>query len=125
MAALALLVLPFGADTATAVLCKMMVALTLGFVGAALWQAGAPVATPELEIDMVRREVRLVRWSGSSRQQTATAAFSSVGHAEIVGNRARLWAQDETLIAEVSMPGESATRSLMRALQDEGVPIRA
>lgn len=123
VAGLALLLFPFGAATTTEILCKFMVALILGFVGAALWQAGSPVATPEMEIDLVRREVRLIRWVGRQRHETSKAPFSDLGRADVTGRVARLWDKTDGLIAEISLADENAVRSLKRALQDEGVPV--
>ncbi len=123
VAGLALLLFPFGAATTTEILCKLMMALVFGFVGAALWQSGSPASTPEMEIDLVRREIRLMRWVGRHRQETSRASFSDLGRAEIAGRVARLWDKTDGLVAELNLADERAVRSLQRALQDEGVPV--
>ena len=122
-AGLALLLFPFGAVSTTEILCKLMVALILGFVGAALWQAGTPKPLPELEIDLVRREIRFVSWMGHHRHEASKAPFSDLGRAEVSGHIARLWDKTGGLLAEISLADERAVKSLKRALQDEGVPV--
>ena len=120
-AGLFLLVFPFGMTTPTEVLSKMMVALVLGFVGAALYQSGRASRAPELEIDMTRREVRVVRWNGSAYALAARRKFTDLTRAEISGSDVRLWDADEALLTEISVTDAVALDALRGALRDEGV----
>lgn len=120
-AALGLLLLPFGGTSTAEVLTKLMVALVLGFIGAALWQSGSPVPTPELEIDMVRREVRLVRWMQDRRAVVKRRRFADLERADFEGDTVQLWEKDNNLLAEVSVRDEMGLRSLRRAMTDEGL----
>ena len=120
-AGLFLLVFPFGMTTPTEVLSKMMVALVLGFVGAALYQSGRATRAPELEIDMARREIRVVRWNGASHSLAARRKFTDLTRAEISDSDVRLWDADGTLLAEISVTDTVALGLLRGALREEGV----
>ena len=71
--------IPMEAAGITAILCKIMVTLIMAFVGAALWQAGAPVRKPEVEVDLIRREVRLVRPTRAGGKVLSRCKFSDLG----------------------------------------------
>lgn len=123
VAGLALLVLPFGASSTTEILCKIMVALVFGFAGAALWQAGSPVEAPEIEVDMVRREIRLMRWRGQTAQLVRRSHFGELARAEIDGRSVRLWTAEGNLLADLTLPESAALTRLRSALADEGVQV--
>lgn len=123
VAALTLLLFPFGSETTSEILCKMMVALVLGFVGAALWQAGTPVPAPQIEIDVVRREVRLVRWTQDARSILTRRRFSDLGAVDLQGNTAQFWDANDELLASVAVRNEASLRSLRLALRNEGFDI--
>ncbi|THH38293.1 hypothetical protein E4Z66_01605 [Aliishimia ponticola] len=123
VAALSLLLLPFGAETTAEILLKLMFALVLGFVGAALWQAGGRVAAPELEIDVVRREVRLIRGFGPSRSIVTRRRFRDLGAVKTQDHSVSFWDADQELLAEVTIADDTALRSLRSALRDEGLAL--
>lgn len=123
VAAVTLMIFPFGAGSTTEILCKMMVAIVLGFAGAALYQAGSPVPTPELELDIIRREVRLVRWTGKSRTVARRVKFSDLSRAEFGDRSVRIWDGQDTMLAELTLSETGARRSLKSALMDEGIRV--
>ncbi len=125
VAALGLWLVPVGAGGSAEVLSKLMVTVLLGFVGAALWQSGAPHPVPEIEIDLVRREVRLVRFYGETRSLVTRRRFSDLTGAAFQGRNVQLWDEAGDLLAELTLPDDTLTAALRRALQDAQVAARA
>lgn len=101
-------------------LFKLGVSLVLGFAGLAISNAGRSVPAIEVEIDTVRREVRLMRGKGRARTLVSRTYIRDLGPAEVHGTMARLWGADGALIAEVAMSDPSLRRSLTNVLRDEG-----
>ena len=104
-------------------LCKLIVSLVLGFAGIALWQAGEAMPKPQLELDIVRREVRLVRYHGENKGLLKRRRFSELEEVQIQGNTVALWSDDGALLAELTLSDEVALRSFRSALRDEGFDI--
>jgi hypothetical protein len=125
VAALGLWLVPVGAGGTAEVLSKLMVTLLLGFAGAALWQAGSPRPMPEIEIDLVRREVRLVRFYGETRSLVTRRRFEDLSGAAFRGRDVQLWDEAGELLAELTLPDDALTAALRRALQDAQVAPRA
>ncbi len=107
----------WGTDMA---LIKLGISLFLGFSGLAIIHAGRAQRSVEVEIDTVRREVRLVRGKGRERSLVSRTSISDLGPAEMHGNMVRLWAPDGALVAEVAMIDPNVRRSLTSALRDAG-----
>jgi hypothetical protein len=120
-AGLGLLILPFGSGSTSEILSKLMVALVLGFVGAAIYQSGSPVPSPELEIDIEHKEARLVAYTEGKRSVLKRRRFSDLGRAEFAGETVQLWEKDDNMLAVVSINDEMALRALRRAMTDEGL----
>lgn len=119
IAALCLWVLPIGTDSSAEILCKMLVTIILGASGAALWQNGSPLPAPELEIDIVRREVRLVRWYGETRTLVTRCQFCDLSTVEFDGHDVRLWDADGDMIADLRLPNMEAVDRLRFAMEDK------
>lgn len=125
LAALALWLVPAGAGDSAEMLSKLIATLILGVVGATFWQAGAPAPAPEIEIDMIRREVRLVRWYGKTKSLVTRHRFADLSGADFQRRNVQLWDKSGNLLADLTMPDDILTRSLHRALQDSHVSSRA
>ncbi|MEP4195363.1 MAG: hypothetical protein ABJL99_06970 [Aliishimia sp.] len=123
IAALFLWLLPVGNGGTAEILCKLMVTLVLGFSGAALWQAGTPTPAPELEIDLVRREVRLVRWYGETKSLITRRRFSDLRGAKFDGRDVQLWDQNGELLADLTLPDLEAAKSLRTGLEQSNVQM--
>ncbi|MFL4471526.1 hypothetical protein ACERZ8_17185 [Tateyamaria armeniaca] len=120
LSAIGLWVMPGMSFEADLALFKLGVSVALGFAGLAIMQAGRARRTVKIEIDTVRREVRLVRGKRGARDLVSRTAIADLGPAEIHGNMARLWTMDGALVAEVAMSDPNLRRSLMAALRDAG-----
>lgn len=120
LAAVGLWVAPGASWDMDLALMKMGLSLAIGFAGLAILTAGRAVPSIEIEIDTVRREVRLVRGKGRARTLVSRTAIADLGPAELHGNMARLWAADGALVAEVAMGDPDLRRGLTAALRDEG-----
>lgn len=120
-AAVALMLLPFGMSSTAELLSKLMVALVLGFVGAALWQSGSPMPSPELEIDMERREIRMVREVKGQRSVERRRRFADLARADFDEDTVHLYERSGDLLAIVTIRDEMGLRALRRALTDEGL----
>jgi len=101
--------------------------LVLGFIGASLWQSGSPTPTPELEIDLVRREVRLVRWYGETKSLVTRRRFRDLSKTEFDDLNVRLWDDEGDLLAELTLPDMAALDNLRRSIEEsqKRVPLAA
>ncbi len=120
LAAMGLWVQPGAQLDADLLLIKFALSLVMGFAGLAVVQAGLPEPAISIEIDTVRREVRLVRGQRKSRTLVSRTKMADLGAAEQNGTMTRLWAADGTLIAEVALTDAEARASLLAALRDAG-----
>ncbi|WP_299703104.1 hypothetical protein [uncultured Tateyamaria sp.] len=101
------------------VLMKLGVSLFLGFAGLALMQDKPQAQDPEVQIDTVRREVRIARPRGR-RSVIRRIAIRDLGRAEAVGDVIRLTAANGAFLAAITLPDPDAWSSLYGALQDAG-----
>ncbi|MEM6371530.1 MAG: hypothetical protein AAF727_01960 [Pseudomonadota bacterium] len=120
LAALGLWIVPAMTFEADVALFKLGLSITFGFAGLAILQAGRRRRSIAVEIDTIRREVRLVRGHGATRKLVARTAIADLGPAEVRGQMARLWSSDGTLVAEVALSDPDLRRSLLGALRDAG-----
>jgi hypothetical protein len=121
IAALGLWLVPGSSMESDVVLLKLILTLTAALAGLGLMQASVVQSEMQVEVDTIRREVRMVR-----RQRNATgtvvqtAPFSELGGAEIDGAMIRIWDQSGLLLAEVAPLERKAFSSLVAGLRDEG-----
>ncbi|MEO9895727.1 MAG: hypothetical protein ABJD13_00045 [Paracoccaceae bacterium] len=99
---------------------KLFVSLSFGFLGLAFWQSITNLGLPSVEVDTIRREIRLMRGFGKARRVAAEYKFKDLAHAERVGNQIRLWDNHGTILADVEMRDPAMLNSLMSGLRDEG-----
>jgi hypothetical protein len=120
-AAFALWLAPGAAWESDVMLFKLILSLTAVIAGLGLVSSSSTPRAPEVEIDTIRREVRLVRRQrGAAAQVLQSCGFGKLARAEHEGNTVRLWDQAGTFLAEVSLTDRKALSSLVAGLQDAG-----
>lgn len=103
------------------VLFKLVLSISAGLAGMGLLHASATPRTPEIEIDTIRRQVRVVRRQpGTAPKVLQSCSFAQLGAAEYEGSVVRLWDQAGVLLAEVNLVDRTALSSLVAGLRDEG-----
>lgn len=120
LAAAGMWVLPGASWDADVALIKLGLTVGVGLAGLTAWMAGRSVPLVEIEIDTVRREVRLVRGKAKSRTLVSRTRIGDLGQAEVCGTMVRLWDGNGSLLAEVAMSDPAVRRSLTTVLRDEG-----
>lgn len=121
IAALGLWLAPGASWENDVMLFKLILSLTAGLAGLGLMQSSATPNTPEIEIDTIRREVRLVRLVKDGKNIVLhRCAFSELARAEQDGVHVRLWDKTNALLAEVSLTDRTAMISLMSGLRAAG-----
>lgn len=99
---------------------KLFASLSFGFLGLAFWQSVSDLGLPSVEIDTIRREIRLMRGFGKTRHVAGEYKFKDLAQAERVGNQIRLWGNDGTILVDVEMRDPAKMSSLVSGLRDEG-----
>ncbi len=121
IAAIGLWISPGAAWDADILLFKLVLSAAAGLAGAALMLAGRTPQMPEMEIDTIRREIRLVRRGhGGTAVVLQRSAFKDLSRAEQKGAHLRLWDQAGDFLAEVSLPDRATMNSLLAGLRDAG-----
>ncbi|MGJ8628362.1 MAG: hypothetical protein ACSHXB_15485 [Sulfitobacter sp.] len=121
IAALGLWVAPGASWENDLMLFKLILSITAGLAGLGLMQSSAKPRTPEIEIDTIRREVRLVRVVRDGKNVVLQrCGFSELSRAERDGVHVRLWDSNDVLLAEVSLADQNSMTSLMAGLRAAG-----
>ncbi|MEM6940540.1 MAG: hypothetical protein AAF943_11960 [Pseudomonadota bacterium] len=121
LAAIGLWFAPGSSLDSDVVLFKLVLSLGAVFAGLALLHASAMPRAPEVEIDTIRRQIRVVRRQrGAKPHVLQSCSFGQLSSAEFDGARVRMWDDNHVLLAEVELPDAAALRSLVAGLQDEG-----
>jgi hypothetical protein len=120
LAAVGLWIMPGSEFSGDVMLMKLVLSLTAAFIGIMLTQQAKTPATPEVEIDTVRREIRLVRRNGKQFECVQSCKFADLDRAEVHGAHVTLWAQGNVMLAEVALTDPQVRRSLMGGLADAG-----
>lgn len=120
LAALGLWLQPGASFDADLALIKLALSLLLGFAGLAILQAGRARAMVQVELDTLRREVRLVRVMGRAKELVSRTKMVDLGGAEVDGNLVRLYDPSGALLADVAMTDPFTRSSLINALRDSG-----
>ena len=111
---------PDAAMPAVPKIFKLFISLSFGFLGLAFLQSLTNLGLPSVEVDTIRREIRLMRGFGKARRVAAEYKFKDLAHAERMGNQVRLWDNQGTILADVEMRDAAMLNSLMSGLRDEG-----
>ncbi|NRB02194.1 MAG: hypothetical protein HRU30_02920 [Rhodobacteraceae bacterium] len=85
-------------------LMKLLVSLALGFAGIAFLQEGRTSTVPEIELDLTREEVRVIRRAGRDARMVVCYAFSELGPVEDHGETIRLCDPDGALLVDMPVP---------------------
>ncbi|GAA6177908.1 hypothetical protein [Sulfitobacter pacificus] len=121
LAALGLWLAPGATWESDIMLFKLILSLSAVIAGLGLISQSAGQRAPEIEIDTIRREVRLVRRQrGAADQILQSCSFAKLAHAEQDGNTVRLWDQAGRFLAEVKLTDRASLRSLVTGLRDAG-----
>ena len=120
LSAIGLWVMPGSDFSGGVLLMKLVLSLTAAIIGLALIQQGRASTPPEVEIDTVRREIRLVRINGKARECIKHCKFADLDRAEVHGAHVALWDKGNVLLAEVALSDPKMRRSIMSGLADAG-----
>lgn len=120
LSAIGLWVMPGSDFSGDVLLMKLVLSLTAAIIGIALVQQGKSPAKPEIEVDTIRREIRLVRREGKTMECIKQCKFSDLDRAEVQGAHVTLWAKGNVMLAEIALTDPQMRRSLMRGLADAG-----
>ncbi len=121
IAALGVWIAPGATWDADIMLFKLILSVVGVIAGMGLISASGTPRAPEVHIDTIRREVRLVRrLRGSEPLVLQSCAFADLAHAEQDGSNVSLWDKGGIFLAEVSLTDRTALSSLVAGLQDEG-----
>lgn len=121
LAAVGLWAAPGSSWESDVLLFKLILSLTAILAGIGLMSASAKPSAPEIEIDTIRREVRLVRrMRGETPVLLETCRFDELAHVEFDGASVNLWDSKGEFLAEVCPTDRKALTSLIAGLRDAG-----
>lgn len=101
-------------------LFKLLASVMAGMGGVALLQDLVRVNVPNVEIDTIRHEIRLVKTAGKHRRILDRCRFSDLARVVNTGSHVQLWNAKNGLIAEVAAVDRLSHRSLVTALRVAG-----
>ncbi|WP_390915107.1 hypothetical protein [Pseudosulfitobacter sp. SM2401] len=120
LAAVGLWAMP-GADwSGDLLLIKLVLSLMMVLGGIAMLHTPNRAKTPEIEIDTIRREVRVMRRNEAGDQMLSAHKFADLERAELLGAHMILWAKGDVMLAEVAMSDPNIRRSLTSAMMQAG-----
>ena len=120
MAAVGLWLAPGASWESDIMLFKLILSLTAILAGFGLMTASVRPAAPEIQIDTIRREVRLVRRDKGQEVLLQSSSFADLAHAEFDGTNVQLWDAEGQFLAEVALTDRKALNSLIAGLRDAG-----
>ncbi len=121
LAAIGIWLAPGASWESDVMLLKLVLSLTALLAGFGLMHSSSTPSAPEVEIDTIRREVRLVRPAANgSAEILQRCAFNALSRAEQRGGHVRLWDQSGDLLAEVTLTDRDTLKSLVAGLRDTG-----
>lgn len=120
LAAVGLWAMPGSDWSGDLLLIKLVLSLTIALGGIALLHTPNTQSAAEVEIDTVRREVRVVRRNAMGATILSSHKIADLERAEIQGAHMILWAQGGVMLAEVAMSNPQIRRSLTSAMMQAG-----
>ncbi len=120
LAAVGLWIMPGSNVSSDVMLMKLALSVTAAGIGISLTHQSKTSKEPEIEIDTVRREVRIVQRSRKGVENLKRMKFSDLDRADVDGNHFTLWGLGDAIIAEVDIEDPRMHRSLKSALLDAG-----
>lgn len=120
LAAVGLWAMP-GADwSGDLLLIKLVLSLMMVLGGIAMLHTPKASTSPEVEIDTIRREVRVIRRNSGGDHVLSAHKFAELDRAELQGAHMVLWAEGGVMLAEVAMSDPNVRRSLTSAMMQAG-----
>ncbi|KIN66286.1 hypothetical protein Z946_298 [Sulfitobacter noctilucicola] len=121
LAAIGLWLAPGASWEPDLMLFKLILSVSAVIAGLGLISASSTPPSPEVEVDTIRREVRLVRrLRGSAPVVLQSCPFAELAHVEQAGNNVSLWDKQGVFLAEVSLTDRNSLSSLLAGLRDAG-----
>ena len=120
LAAVGLWIMPGSNVSSDVMLMKLALSVTAAGIGISLTHQSKTSKEPEIEIDTVRREVRIVQRSHKGAETLKRMKFSDLDRADVDGSHFTLWGLGDEIIAEVGIKDRRMHRSLKSALLDAG-----
>ncbi|WP_299693148.1 hypothetical protein [uncultured Tateyamaria sp.] len=123
MAVVGLWLQPGGAFEQDVMLFKLALSAFMGMAGVALIQGARRKRSLEVEIDLERDVLRLVRPAASmfsSPVVVRRCAFSNLGTVDVVSHMVRMWDKRGELLAEVPLADPETRYALLCALSAHG-----
>lgn len=120
LAALGLWVQPGASWEADLALFKLGLSVLMGFAGIAVMQLGRARPMVQVEIDTMRREIRLVRAQGGAKELVSRTGMSDLGDVHLVGGVLSLFDARGILIADVALTDPGTRSSVLAALRGAG-----
>lgn len=120
LAAVGLWAMPGSDWSGDLLLIKLVLSLMMVLGGIAMLHTPSTSTAPEVEIDTIRREVRVVRRGKDSDDVLSAHKFADLEHAEMQGAHMVLWAKGGVMLAEVAMSDPKIRASLTAAMMQAG-----
>ncbi|MEP5730965.1 MAG: hypothetical protein ABJL67_16535 [Sulfitobacter sp.] len=121
IAAIGLWLAPGASWDTDILLFKLILSICAFLAGLGMLGSSSRPLPPEVEIDTIRREIRLVRRPrGAKPTVLQSCEFSDLAYVEQTDASVRLWDKAGVFLAEVSLSERSAFNSLVAGLRDEG-----
>lgn len=121
LAAIGLWLAPGASWDSDIMLFKLILSLCALIAGIGMLSSSSRPPAPEVEIDSIRREVRLVRrLRGAAPVILQSCTFGDLAHVEHSNTTVRLWDKGGAFLAEVNVTDRSALSSLLSGLRDAG-----
>lgn len=121
LAAMGLWIAPGASWDSEIVLFKLVLSVMAGLAGGGLIGASVRPPAPEVEIDVARREVRLVRRAqGAPRVVLQCCAFDALSRVERSGPVLKLWDRGGRFLAEVNLSDHLSRNRFVMGLRDAG-----
>ncbi|MEL7126030.1 MAG: hypothetical protein AAF822_10870 [Pseudomonadota bacterium] len=123
LAALGLWLQPGAAFDQDVMLFKLALSAFMGLAGFALIRSGRPERTVEVEVDLERDVLRLVRPAATPLSRPVLVhrcAFSNLGAVDVVSHMVRMWDRNGQLLAEVPLADPETRYALLCALSAHG-----
>ena len=104
-----------------AMLFKLLLFVVALMAAVGLWQVSLAPLPPTVEVDVVNREVRLIRAGAPTADRVIErCAFDDLHAVELQGRHITFWARGQRLLAEITLSNASAHAALLGALRAVG-----
>jgi hypothetical protein len=120
LAAVGLWAMPGSDWSGDLLLIKLVLSLMMVLGGIAMLHTPNTSIAPEIEIDTIRREVRVVRRGDDGDDVLSAHKFADLERAEMQGAHMVLWAKGGVMLAEVAMSDPKIRSSLTSAMMQAG-----